>query len=211
MLERLMPDVVRVAESRVLRTDETLFPQEEVAIAKAVLKRRQEYTTVRACARDALALLGMPSAPIVPGDRGAPNWPVPVVGSMTHCAGYYAAALARSEDVLGIGIDAEPDGALPRGVVEVFAGPGELAFLDALPASRHHWDRLLFSAKESVFKAWFPATGRGLDFRDVVVILRQDGTFTAQLPVVGAAWWREVAGRWLADEGLILTAVTVHK
>jgi 4'-phosphopantetheinyl transferase EntD len=74
----------------------TLFPEEKTFIAKAVDKRRREFTTARGCARAALAALGLPPAPIVPGPRGAPQWPTGVVGSITHCAGYCAWALART-------------------------------------------------------------------------------------------------------------------
>ncbi len=49
----------------------------------------------------------MPPAPILPGQRGAPRWPAGVVGSMTHCAGYRAAVVARADEVTSLGVDAE--------------------------------------------------------------------------------------------------------
>jgi len=91
-----------------------LFPEDERAVARAVGKRRREFATARFYARTALARLGLDPAPIVPGPRGEPGWPAGVVGSMTHCAGYRAAAVARAEDVLTIGVDAEPDEPLPE-------------------------------------------------------------------------------------------------
>src|SRR5437868_12446432 len=84
-----------------------LFPEEEPAVAKAVDKRRREFTTVRWCAREALAGLGMPPVPIMRGEKGAPRWPDGVVGSMTHCDGYRAAAVAKARDIAALGIDAE--------------------------------------------------------------------------------------------------------
>ncbi|MGH3416365.1 MAG: 4'-phosphopantetheinyl transferase family protein, partial [Actinocrinis sp.] len=116
--------------------------------------------------RQGLARLGRPPAPILPGDHGAPQWPDGVVGSMTHCAGYRAAVVANRADLITIGVDAEPHDALPPEVLDTVTLPEERAQLARLVA-RHpgvHWDRLLFSAKESVYKAWFPLTRRWLDF-----------------------------------------------
>ncbi|NDZ87966.1 4'-phosphopantetheinyl transferase, partial [Streptomyces sp. SID10115] len=77
---------VTVVETHEDPADAVLFPAEEAVVANAVDKRRKEFTTVRHCARTALARIGVPAAPILPGHRGAPGWPDGVVGSMTHCA-----------------------------------------------------------------------------------------------------------------------------
>jgi enterobactin synthetase component D / holo-[acyl-carrier protein] synthase len=212
VLELLVPHVVCVRESRLHRTDITLFPEEEAALEGVVEKRRREFTTVRACARDALAALGLPATPIVPADGGAPAWPAGVVGSMTHCAGYNAAALACDAHLIALGIDAEPDERLSRSVIETFADDDEIDHLDSLPPGQHAWERVLFSAKESVFKAWFSVTRRWLDNRDVTVTLRTDGTFTARILAqhsVGDTRWEKVHGRWLSQNQLILTAVAI--
>src|SRR6202011_411228 len=142
--------------------------------------------TGRACARTALARLGGPEAAI-PRDRdGAPGRPRGFVGSITHCAGYRASAVARLTDLRAIGVDAEPHAALPAGLLSVIATPDERSALGALSARRAGtcWDRLLFSAKESVFKAWFPLAGRWLGFGDAVITIDPEaGTFEAALLV----------------------------
>ncbi len=74
------------------------------------------------------------------------------------------------------------------------------------------WDRLLFSAKESVYKAWFPLAGRWLGFEDAIVAVdRGFGSFSARLlvpgPVLGGRELTGFSGRWLVREGLILTAI----
>src|ERR1022692_2231466 len=76
---------------------------------------------------EALARLGLPPVPIVPGLRGAPQWPSGIVGSMTHCAGYRASAVARMQDMLILGLDAEPDHRLPDGVLDAIATADERA------------------------------------------------------------------------------------
>jgi 4'-phosphopantetheinyl transferase EntD len=88
----------------------------------------------------------------------------------------------------------------------------ELARLAAV-APDVHWDRLLFSAKESVYKTWFPLTRRWLDFAEAAVTPRLDGTFTARLlvpgPVVAGRPVGGLQGRWLARDGLLLTAIAL--
>jgi 4'-phosphopantetheinyl transferase EntD len=214
MLEKVLPAQAACAEAFADPPDVILFPEEEQLIAKAAGKRRREFTTARSCAHSALAALGVAPAPILRGADGSPLWPPGFVGSITHCAGYRAAAVARTSDVLTIGLDAEPDQVLPDGVLDHIALPGEHARLRELTAaaSGTSWDRLLFSAKESVYKAWFPLTGRWLGFHDAdITIDPVAGTFEARLlvtaPAVGGSPLTGFAGRWRASGGLIVTAI----
>jgi len=216
VIAEILPPVVATAHCFADPAQAPLFPAEEAAVAGAVPQRRSEYATVRLCARQALAELGEPPVALVPGKRGAPRWPAGVVGSLTHCTGYRAAAVARLAQVRSVGIDAEPHGPLPRGVQQAVALPGEAVQLGELASAypRTHWDRLLFSAKESVYKAWYPLTGQWLGFADArVVIDPRAGTFTAEFLVPGPQLdGRELtgfAGRWLVRDGLLLTSVVI--
>ncbi|QES39885.1 4'-phosphopantetheinyl transferase [Streptomyces venezuelae] len=208
---------VAVVETHDDPADAVLFPEEETVVANAVDKRRKEFTTVRHCARTALARIGVPAAPILPGHRGAPGWPEGVVGSMTHCAGYRAAVVARAGEVTSVGIDAEPGEPLrDPDVLNLVADETERAVLASL-GSRHPatpWDRLLFSAKESVYKTWFPLTGRWLGFEDARVELAPDGTFTARLlvegPVVAGVELKGFTGRWTVRDGIAATAIVLR-
>jgi 4'-phosphopantetheinyl transferase EntD len=191
-----------------------LFPEEEAAVRHASDKRRQQFTQTRRQARAALAALGLPPAAILPARDRAPTWPPGTVGSITHCTGYAATALARIEDLTALGIDAEPYRPLPPALLERITGPQECAELDQLSHTdpELHGGCVLFSAKESVYKAWSPLTGLPLGFQDVVVTLtrpaeRWAGTFTAFLPQGGPL--ERFAGRWLISNGLVVTAVTV--
>ncbi|WP_031480813.1 4'-phosphopantetheinyl transferase family protein [Streptomyces bicolor] len=223
MIEELLPDVVVTVEAY---GDEeppntALYPEEEAVVARAVGKRRREFAVVRSCARRAMEKLGVPAQPILPGERGAPGWPAGLVGSMTHCDGYHAAALVRATDLASLGIDAEPHQTLPQGVLPAVALPAEAERLRRL-ADDHpvvHWDRLLFSAKESVYKAWFPLTGKWLDFTEADIEFFADpgerflGGFRARLlvpgPWVGDRRVDLFEGRWTVRRGLVATAVSV--
>ena len=217
MIAEIVPKAAACAESFGGPLGTGLFPEEEVLVARATEKRRLEFTTGRECARSALAALGVPAAPILRGYRGAPQWPDGVVGSIAHCTGYCTAAVARSQDLVTVGLDAEPNAALPGGVLELVSLPAERARLRELAAAAPgtSWDRLLFCAKEAVYKAWFPLTGQWLGFADAdITIDAADGTFSARLLVPvpaldGAPLGDGFAGRWLATDDLLLTAIAV--
>ncbi|MGW1988205.1 4'-phosphopantetheinyl transferase family protein [Streptomyces collinus] len=229
MIEELLPESVVAVEAFGDEKSEnaTLYPEEERIVARAVDKRRREFTAVRVCARLAMEKLGVPAQAVPTGERGAPVWPQGLSGSMTHCEGYQAAALVRAGDLASLGIDAEVDAPLPDQVFESIALPSEQRRHRALSASRPavHWDRLLFSAKESVYKAWFPLARAWLDFSEADIELVTHagagghsgtvtrGGFRARLlvpgPWVGGVRLSGFDGRWLVADGLVLTAVTV--
>jgi 4'-phosphopantetheinyl transferase EntD len=216
VIEAILPSAVTAVEAREDPADVVLFPAEEAAVGQAVEKRRREFTTARACAREAFSRLGLPPSAVTNGARGEPRWPAGVVGSITHCDGYRACAIARSSEMMSIGIDAEPHAALPDGVLSDIAGSEELSWLGdrRREAPEVHWDRLLFSAKESVYKAWFPLARRWLGFEDAIVTLDACAeTFTARLLVPGppldGGRLTGFSGRWLVRDGLVLTAIAL--
>ncbi|MFP5361145.1 MAG: 4'-phosphopantetheinyl transferase [Thermoleophilia bacterium] len=208
MIEQLVPATVTAVATRADLSIE-LFAEEVRSLGSAVDARRREFETGRACARQALARLGQPAVAVRSGPRGEPLWPAGVVGSITHCARYRACAVARARDASAIGIDAEPDAPLPGGVLAAVAGDGERRALAAHGAGVC-WDRVLFSAKESVFKAWFALTGQALEFEHADVRIDPCGaTFAARLHVDGPL--RELRGRWGAAGGIVATAVVVAR
>jgi 4'-phosphopantetheinyl transferase EntD len=216
VIEEILPGSVIAVEARHDPADVRLFPEEELAVGRAVEKRRREYTTARMCARAALGKLGFPAVPIPTGERGEPQWPAGIVGSITHCDGYRACAAARLREIVDVGTHAEPNAALPDGLLGDIARPEELPWLRRLELERPevHWDRLLFSAKESVYKAWFPLARRWLGFEDAVVALDPSaGAFTASLlvsgPPLGDGPLRGFSGRWMVRDGIIATAIAV--
>ena len=193
------------------------FHGEEDLVAGAVEGRRREFITTRRCARRALAGLGHPATAIRSGPRREPLWPAGVIGSLTHCTGYRAAAVARRSDLGSLGIDAEPHGPLPNGVTRQVTLAEERALLSWLAGSvpAIHWDRVLFSAKESVFKAWYPLTGRWLGFEDAFLSINPTSfVFSAKILVDGVRIdggtpLTELMGRFLVRQGLIVTAASV--
>ncbi|MCZ1006938.1 4'-phosphopantetheinyl transferase superfamily protein [Streptomyces lydicus] len=215
MIDKLLPAPVVTAEAFDDAPVSEMFPEEWALVSGAVPKRQKEFGTVRRHARSALSELGIAPAPLLPGPKREPLWPAGIVGAMTHCAGYRAAAVARSADVRTVGLDAEPH--LPvddPGVIDLITLPEERAQLRRLAGAQPEvcWDRLVFSAKESVYKAWYPLAHRWLGFEDALLTLDpSDATFTARLlvpgPVVDGRELTEFTGRWLVEAGLVVTAI----
>jgi 4'-phosphopantetheinyl transferase EntD len=216
MLELILPTGVESEERFGEAAGDILLPEEEKIIAHAMEGRRREYAAVRSCARSCLGRLGYQPVPILPGVGGAPIWPAGVLGSMTHCTGYAAAAVGPLPRISAVGIDAEPDAPLPDGVLDLIATPAER---DCLTATRPgtdgpNWDRLLFSAKEAVYKAWFPLVGDWLDHQEAEIRFHpQERTFTAQLSrdglIIDRRQIHRLHGRWIRKRGILVTAVVL--
>jgi 4'-phosphopantetheinyl transferase EntD len=217
LLSGLVPSPIASAELYDDPPDLAPLSEEEPLIARSVAKRRNEFITVRYCARQALGDLGLPPVPILKGDKGEPCWPDGVVGSLTHCEGFRGAVVGRSVDVRSVGIDAEPHAVLPKGVLDAVSLPAERSELATLPVGVH-WDRILFCAKEATYKAWFPLTHRWLGFEDAHITFAVDGSglagrFESRILIDPQAEsgppLTTLSGRWSVGDSLVLTAIVL--
>lgn len=222
MIEELLPPGAHAAETFGDNPDAYLLPAEEPIVARAVEKRRREVTNARTCARTALRELTGAEFAIPRGEKGEPRWPAGVVGAITHTKGYCAAVVASAEKLRGVGIDAEEHGPLPDGVFAHIAFGAERDQLAELGAATGqagrdgiHWDRLLFSAKESVYKVWFPLTRRWLGFEDAELTLDPaGGGFRARILIDGTTVdnspeLTELSGKFLVRNGIVVTAIAL--
>ncbi len=188
--------------------------EEEAALGRVVDKRRREFTTGRNCARRALAMLGLPAQPILPGAGRQPLWPSGIVGSITHCDGFCAAAVARQNQLAALGIDAELNQPLPSEVLRLVLVEAELHSLQGMLGSGIFWDTILFSAKESAFKAVFPLIGTWLGFEDVCISTDPaHHTFRIRLLADGLTVAsdniRRIEGRYFVDDGYVYTSAVI--
>jgi len=211
--DSLLPEGIAVVATRT-EVEAPLFRAEESVLASAVASRCREFVSGRACAREALARLGVTRQAIPADDAGAPRWPRGIVGSITHCDGLRAAAVGRKLEIAALGIDAEPDRPLPAGALDAIALPVERERVRQLLRKQPgpSWDRLLFSAKESVFKAWHPLTGMRLGFEGGEIAFGAgDSRFSVRLrtPQRQRTEAALLHGRWSAEGGLLATAVVV--
>ncbi|RAV31201.1 4'-phosphopantetheinyl transferase [Corynebacterium heidelbergense] len=213
----MLPTGTRTVELHVpptaptLEKYELLDAEERALVATAVDRRKADFGDSRWCAHQAMSSFG-PDLPILRGRRGMPLFPDAITGSLTHTDGYRAALVGSSTRWASLGIDAEPATALPDGVLEAIARPAELRRLRRLRRGElgELMGKVLFSAKESTYKAWFPLTHRFLDFDEADIDIRADGTFTAHLlaqpqPVPF------IEGRWIISGGFIATVTAVRR
>jgi 4'-phosphopantetheinyl transferase EntD len=196
-----------------------LHPDEAVLSASAIAGRVAEFRAGRHCARVALASFGVRGAAIGRRSDRAPIWPEGFVGSISHTRrgsfGYCCAAVARASDLSAIGVDAEADEPLERALFARVMTPHELSLLGATEeAEQGLLGKLVFSAKESVYKCQHPLSGVFLEFTDVEVALDlAAGRFLATLRKkagpfeLGATF----EGRFARARGVLLTAVNLSR
>ena len=173
-IQALAPAGVLIGCRRIAVGDErALRPVELTAFAGSVPSVRRASGAARIVARRLLAQMGHADWPLPKTESGAPNWPTGVVGSLSHDPHIAVAAIAKRGAFRTLGIDVEPAEALEPDLVDIVATPRERAAIKHDP----YGGRLLFVAKEAVYKAVHPLDRRFLDHHDVEVdLLHQHAT-----------------------------------
>ncbi len=157
-----------------------LFPVEEEYIDNALAKRKLEFQSGRKCARKALQFFNVDPCPIPAGASREPIWPRGYVGSITHCEGFYAAAVARAATYRSLGIDAERNRNIPPEIRDLILTDKEKSWY-CFPTDKTNI--IIFSAKESIFKCLYPLVNHYIDFLEIdLVIDRPNFKFRADLP-----------------------------
>jgi 4'-phosphopantetheinyl transferase EntD len=208
------PLPVLVEEQRLGAEPPSIHPLEAADVATAVLRRRVEFATGRACARRALGRLGVDAFVLRNGSDRAPRWPEGVVGSITHTGevpgGTCAVAVASTRDVLALGIDAETGASLSPDLWPDLLTPSERRWLSGAPeARRARLARLVFSAKECFFKAQFPRTRRFLAFEDVEITVDASASAFEARVVRGALDGPLGRGRYVDAADMVFTGIAV--
>ncbi len=206
----VVPPGVAVAQAFHLDDEPSPYVEERASVDRAIERRRREFFTARRLGREALSRAGMTSTgPITQGAAGEPRWPTGYTGSLTHCEGFVGAVAAPAQVCRAVGIDAEPDEALPSGVLRTIAHGSEAASVATL-LERHpqvSFDRLLFCVKEATYKVWFPLERSWLGFEDVEVELHAHGRFVTHLRRrARRSGIRRIHGSWAAASGLLVCA-----
>jgi 4'-phosphopantetheinyl transferase EntD len=221
-LSSLFPPGAIAAELREPGDPSLLLPVEAQYLGKAVLKRVQEFSAGRLCARALLAEFGILDFAIEVGEARQPVWPDALVGSITHTAGFCAAVVAEKSRFAAIGMDCEVAGSVKPELWPSICTPEEILWLNSLPeASRVGAATLIFSAKEAFYKCQYPLTGERLTFHDARVDAptwgAASGTFAIQptkrigvannaaLPLHG----RYLFHQQFVSAGIALTAATI--
>ncbi|WP_240611046.1 4'-phosphopantetheinyl transferase family protein [Oceaniglobus ichthyenteri] len=192
----------------------SLLSPERQGMGRMVAKRQLEFTAGRIAAHRAMAALGRPRQPVIPGPDRAPIWPDGLVGSLSHCDSLCVCVMAPTGPVRSLGVDVEEDTALDPEMIETILTPPERAWMARQPEDEAgRLAKLIFSAKETAYKAQYPMTREVLDFGAIAILpdLAQ-GRFTATFTrAVGPfASGSTLQGRMARAHDLILTGLTLR-
>ena len=209
-LAGLFTDGIHFAVARLHDCSQNLEPAERELVRGVSPKRRQEIETGRKIARRLLCKLGYPHFALLRDNDRLPIWPKDVVGCISHKRDLCVAAVASSRDSAGIGLDIELDEAVRPGLERLIGRPAERLWIDAAgPTESGRRCRAIFSAKEAVYKAFYPRVRKAWSFTDVEITIdfhREE--FVARLPK--SAGQSRVNGRILRRQGWILTSVELR-
>jgi 4'-phosphopantetheinyl transferase EntD len=178
-LEVAAPRVPDFAATALLRTEDTdqELHREEAALLhpSAVAKRRETFRLGRLAAHAALEAIGLDTGPILAGPHREPIWPEGVTGSISHVPGLAVAIVAPTNQTDGVGVDIESVRFAPELETQV-PRPEERFWLDRLPQLDRDANIFsLFSAKESVFKAFYPSVGTFFGFQAASLVPESSG------------------------------------
>jgi 4'-phosphopantetheinyl transferase EntD len=206
-IEGLLGAGVAAAERSGAGDPAALLPEERVGQDRWVPKRIAEFAAGRECARLAMASLGIAPQPMPPQADRRPRWPQGVVGSITHCAGFAAAAVARADELRSIGIDAEVAGAIEPALWPRVLGEEERAWLSARAEDdRPTWATVFFSAKEAWYKCQHPVTGWWLEFHEARIHVVDAVEGASSFGLIVESRGMRIEGRGGIRDGIACTA-----
>ena len=198
-------------------TDFILHPEEEkISASFGSSKRRAEFSLGRYCAHRALSKFELESVPILRiAETREPCWPESVRGSITHSEGFAAAAVGFAKDVSGIGIDLESlSRVVDFNIRRHVCVDKEREFLESLPTEQaNRYLRIIFSAKESIFKCFFPISQTYLYFQDAEIIIDENNSefsfslLKACTGITSAGF--QHSGRFSIKDDLLLTSIYI--
>ena len=169
-LSRILPDTVGFSLGMIPEVSEFEFPVEQESLSMAGDYRKCEFVAGRECARAALEQVGFARGPILPDEYGVPVWPKGAVAALSHSRGYCAAIAGRASEYRTLGLDLEKTNRLSASAIKRTVHPSEQAYVqeDQRKAS------LIFSAKESFFKAQFPLWHTHGNFHDLELAVDEE-------------------------------------
>lgn len=148
---------------------------------------------------------------ILANDRGAPQLPVGLRGSVSH-KDTLAVALVQPDQGWHVGVDVEFLKMPKTEIASDILTPRELDEYTRAKASQKTFALMArFSLKEALYKALDPFVRRYVDFEEVDVTLNDDGKALAELDLVQGEGPFEVELNWFTFDDMILSTARVRK
>ncbi len=208
----LFADGAVAYQTRDIFSADSLPPEEQEYLSKAVAKRIHEFAGGRACARAGLSQLGFAPVALPMGADRAPRWPAGTTGSITHTDGFCAAVVAPCARIRALGLDAEPENSVGPHLWHRICTAQELAALrEQDEPGAQATATLIFCAKEAFYKCQHALTGQWLGFTDLSITVESEHftvrpTQPLQIALHSPGPWR---GRYLREAGLVITGVCI--
>ena len=153
-----------------------LSEEESIAESFDSPKRKAEFIMGRTVAHLALKKFNLETIPILKNfETREPCWPKSIFGSITHSGNLAAAAAGLNEDISGIGIDLEDlSNKINLKISRHICVDDELKWLEKFSPEQANFNlRIIFSAKESIFKCFFPISRKYLHYKDAYVTINE--------------------------------------
>jgi len=199
-------------ERRLFDVYNICFPD---SLNRAVNKRRAEFLAGRCAASSVLSHLGYKNTRVPVGKHRSPIWPNEIIGSITHTNTSALCAVANTKDRVFLGIDLEnwlTDETI-RATKRLIIQEREERLLKNSAMNFNEAMTLVFSAKESLFKALYPRVRDYFDFLAVEIVgisveqrhfeLRLCQNLSSDLTI-----GRCFKGHFKLEAGAILTLIT---
>jgi 4'-phosphopantetheinyl transferase EntD len=136
----------------------------------AVIKRKAEHLASRWLAQQRMAQLGLPDFVLRNAPDRSPLWPAGIQGSLSHTRNI--AVIAATREPLCVGVDVEHMMSEETAVetADLLMSAAEKRRLHAQTLPFAHAATLLFSLKESVYKALWPQLHQPMDFPQAEIV-----------------------------------------
>jgi 4'-phosphopantetheinyl transferase EntD len=154
---------------------------------KATEKRRTEFLLGRLAAHRALRAIGATPHPVLKAKGREPLWQDGMVGAITHKAGAACAVVARKDVTCGVGVDLEAlESRVNFKISTKVCTEAEQAWLVEVPDEKDTRLKMIFSAKEAGFKAFYPIEQIFLGYKDAELTWREETQSFAGVLLKGA-------------------------
>ncbi len=183
---------------------------------KVASPRKQEFIAGRYCASEAAKEIGFNLVNLPSAATREPIWPEGIIGSISHSKLMAISCVSDSKNLSSIGIDAEELIKLEmlKDIEKVIATQDELKLISS--TDNQTGVTILFSAKESLYKALFPLVRTFIDFNEVKLVSFDfaEKTFELQLVSTNAALAKHLGfykGSFYLLGTTIVTIVSIPK
>ncbi len=174
MINHLVPNNIACVITNGSIITSEVHPTEINLLQDASNQRKTEFLQGRNCAHIAMQMLEYHEhQAILIGENREPVWPKSLIGSITHCEGYCAAAVAFKTNFRGIGIDVEVNTPLDNKLISTTQTQSEIIKNQQLQKENVNklvcLNKIIFSAKESAFKFFYPLVQHYIKFKDIEI------------------------------------------